>query len=64
MEICGKKYANWLSKLKEKPDNRDKRKYCHFHCDHDHNTEKYRTTKDEIEYLIRQGHLNRFKKKT
>ncbi|XP_058103728.1 uncharacterized protein LOC131247786 [Magnolia sinica] len=39
---------------------RDKRKYCRFHHDHSHNTSDCVDLKDEIETLIRKGHLRRY----
>ncbi|XP_058103413.1 uncharacterized protein LOC131246978 [Magnolia sinica] len=43
-------------------DHRDKCKYCWFHRDHDHNTTNCVDLKDEIETLIRKGHLRRYTK--
>ncbi|XP_058099682.1 uncharacterized protein LOC131244032 [Magnolia sinica] len=40
----------------------DRRKYCRFHRDHSHNTSDCVDLKDEIETLIRKGHLSRYKK--
>ncbi|XP_058068535.1 uncharacterized protein LOC131217612 [Magnolia sinica] len=42
---------------------RDKRKYCRFHRDHCHNTSDRIDLKDEIETLIRNGHLRRYTRK-
>ncbi|XP_058084523.1 uncharacterized protein LOC131232302 [Magnolia sinica] len=43
-------------------DHREKRKYCQFHRDHDHNISDCVDLKDEIETLIRKGHLRRYTK--
>ncbi|XP_058092147.1 uncharacterized protein LOC131238038 [Magnolia sinica] len=39
---------------------RDKRKYCRFYRDRSHNTADCVNLKDEIETLIRKGHLHRY----
>ncbi|KAJ9176291.1 hypothetical protein P3X46_011622 [Hevea brasiliensis] len=39
---------------------RDKKKYCHFHDDYRHTTDECQQLKDEIKKLIRQGNLKRF----
>ncbi|XP_050241026.1 uncharacterized protein LOC126689906 [Quercus robur] len=41
----------------------DKKKYCWFHKDHDHNTEDCRDLKEQIEELIRKGKLQKYVKK-
>ncbi|XP_058084594.1 uncharacterized protein LOC131232387 [Magnolia sinica] len=48
--------------MRADPDHRDKCKYCRFHRDHDHNTADCVDLKDEIEALIRKGHLRRYTK--
>lgn len=63
MEIYDKLYVNWSDKLKGNPDNRYRSKYYRFHRDHGHATESCQILKDEIKYLIRRGHLNKYKKK-
>ena len=39
---------------------RDTTKYCRFHNDYGHDTKECHHLKDEIELLIRQGHLRRY----
>ncbi|XP_059638683.1 uncharacterized protein LOC132280953 [Cornus florida] len=48
------------SKLKSEPSRRPRDKYCRFHRDHGHITEDCIDLKDQIENLIRRGHLRRF----
>ncbi|XP_058084553.1 uncharacterized protein LOC131232336 [Magnolia sinica] len=62
LDIKGHKLLNWLVCMRANPDHRDKRKYCRFHRDHGHNTADYVDLKDEIETLIRKGHLRRYTK--
>ena len=38
----------------------DRKKYCHFHQDHGHDTEDFIQLKDEIETLIRCKYLKKF----
>ncbi|XP_030949183.1 uncharacterized protein LOC115973078 [Quercus lobata] len=62
-QIKDKHYLKWPRQLHSLPNVRDKKKYCHFHKDHDHYIEDYRDLKKQIEELIRKGKLQRFVKK-
>ncbi|XP_058099899.1 uncharacterized protein LOC131244282 [Magnolia sinica] len=62
LDIRGQRLLNEPVCMKTDVENRDKRKYCRFHRDHDHNTSDYVDLKDEIETLIRKGHLCRYTK--
>ncbi|KAL2491928.1 RNA-directed DNA polymerase [Abeliophyllum distichum] len=44
------------------PNRRHERKYCKFHRDHGHDTEDCHQLKEEIERLIKRGHLSKFVK--
>ncbi|XP_058092628.1 uncharacterized protein LOC131239090 [Magnolia sinica] len=46
--------------MKTDANQRDRRKYCYFHCDHGHNTGDCINFKDDIETLIRTGHLRQY----
>ena len=46
--------------MKSDPARRDDTKYCEFHKDHGHRTDDCIQLKNEIEYLIRRGHLSRY----
>ena len=60
MQIKDERALTFPGKLKENPSKRTRDKYCHFHCDHGHNTSKCYDLKQQIEALIRQGKLQRF----
>ncbi|XP_058104886.1 uncharacterized protein LOC131254327 [Magnolia sinica] len=62
LDIRWQKLLNWPVYMKVDPDHRDKRKYCRFHRDHDHNIADSVDLKDEIETLIRKGYLGRYTK--
>ena len=46
--------------MKGDPNKRNKNKYCRFHRDHGHDTDKCYDLKQQIENLIRQGKLRHF----
>ncbi|XP_058080730.1 uncharacterized protein LOC131228909 [Magnolia sinica] len=62
LDIQGQKLLKWPVCMKADPDHRDKCKYCRFYQDHGHNTANCADLKDEIETLIRKGHLRRYTK--
>ncbi|XP_059629700.1 uncharacterized protein LOC132272601 [Cornus florida] len=53
-------YLKWPPKLKSDPATRPRDKYCWFHKDHGHATEDCFDLKDQIETLIRMGHMRKF----
>lgn len=57
LEIKDKNLVKWLERMKSNFIKKDKTKYCRFHRDHGYDTNDYRTLKDEIESLIKRGHL-------
>ncbi|GAV58502.1 hypothetical protein CFOL_v3_02035, partial [Cephalotus follicularis] len=50
----------WPEKLRSPAEKRDIEKYCRYHRDHEHDTEEYRQLKNQIEDLIRRGHLRKY----
>ncbi|XP_075649828.1 uncharacterized protein LOC142620324 [Castanea sativa] len=60
MQIKDDTTLTWPGKLKGDPSKRSRDKYCHFHCDHNHDTSKCYDLKQQIEALIIQGKLERF----
>ena len=60
MEIEKDRDIRWPKPLKADPAKLDKSKYCRFHKDVGHDTDECRQLKDEIEFLIRKGRLNKY----
>ncbi|CAA0810865.1 Unknown protein, partial [Striga hermonthica] len=54
------KDVTWPRSRLEGPTQPKSRRYCRFHKDYDHTTEDCQHLKDEIERLIRAGHLKEF----
>ncbi|GAV78123.1 hypothetical protein CFOL_v3_21591, partial [Cephalotus follicularis] len=50
----------WPEKLRSPAERRDVEKYCRYHRDHGHDTEECRQLKNQIEDLIRRGHLHKY----
>ena len=60
MQIKDKGALMFPGKLKGDPRKRSRDKYCHFHCDHGHDTSDCYNLKQQIEALSRQGKLQGF----
>ncbi|XP_030936754.1 uncharacterized protein LOC115962026 [Quercus lobata] len=60
MQIKDDPSLKWPEKMKGDPNKRNRNKYCHFHRDHGHDTDKCFDLKQQIENLIRQGKLRSF----
>ena len=50
-QIKDEHYLKWPRPLHSSPNVRDKKKYCHFHKDHNHYTKDCRDLKEQIEEL-------------
>ncbi|GAV69984.1 LOW QUALITY PROTEIN: hypothetical protein CFOL_v3_13483, partial [Cephalotus follicularis] len=50
----------WPEKLRTPAENKNVKKYCRYHRDHEHVTEECRQLKNQIEDLIRKGHLRKY----
>ncbi|GAV75884.1 hypothetical protein CFOL_v3_19360, partial [Cephalotus follicularis] len=50
----------WPAPLRSAPEKRDSDKYCRYHRDHGHDTEEYKHLKNQIEDLVRKGHLRKY----
>ena len=59
-EVQHERFLRWPSQMKSNPARKDNTKYCEFHKDHGHRTDDCIQLKNEIEYLIRRGHLGRY----
>ncbi|GAV92751.1 hypothetical protein CFOL_v3_36129, partial [Cephalotus follicularis] len=55
-----KSLFQWPEKLRTPAENRNVEKYCQYHRDHGHDTEECRQLKNQIEDLIRKGHLRKY----
>ncbi|XP_022858555.1 uncharacterized protein LOC111379427 [Olea europaea var. sylvestris] len=55
MEIKDLKELKWPPRMPSLPKNRDRTKYCDFHRDHGHTTERCLALKQQIEVHIRRG---------
>ena len=60
MKINDDPSLKWPEKMKGDPNKRNRNKYCRFHRDHGHDTDKCFDLKQQIENLIRQGKLRNF----
>ncbi|GAV84250.1 hypothetical protein CFOL_v3_27694 [Cephalotus follicularis] len=50
----------WPEKLRTPAENRNVEKYCRYHRDHEYDIEECRQLKNQIEDLIRKGHLRKY----
>ncbi|XP_077242445.1 uncharacterized protein LOC143882958 [Tasmannia lanceolata] len=55
-------FLRWLAKMLSKSNKRDKSKYYRYHKDHGNDTNECRHLKEEIELLIKRGHLRNYVK--
>ncbi|XP_059654529.1 uncharacterized protein LOC132301280 [Cornus florida] len=60
LQIQDEPYLKWPPKLKSDPARRPRDKYCRFYKDHGHATDDCFDLKDQIETLIRRGHMRKF----
>ena len=60
MQVKDDPSLKWLKKMKGDPNKRNRSKYCCFHRDHGHDTDKCFDLKQQVENLIRQGKLKSF----
>ncbi|GAV70266.1 hypothetical protein CFOL_v3_13764 [Cephalotus follicularis] len=50
----------WPEKLRTPAENRSVEKYCRYHREHGHDTEECKQLKNQIEILIRKGHMRKY----
>ena len=60
MQIKDDSSLKWPEKMKRDPNKCNKNKYCRFHRDHGHDTNKCYNLKQQIENFIKQGKLRHF----
>ena len=60
MQIKDDPSLKWLEKMKGDPNKHNRNKYCHFHRDHGHDTDKCFDLNQQIENFIRQRKLRNF----
>ena len=60
MQIKDDPSLKWPEKMKGDPNKRNRSKYCRFHRDHGHDTDKCFDLKQQVENLIKQGKLKSF----
>ena len=63
MQIKDESGLKWPKPLSTSSRECDPKKYCHFHKDHGHYTDKCRDLKEQIEELIQRGKLQKFIKR-
>ncbi|RWW62292.1 hypothetical protein BHE74_00030598 [Ensete ventricosum] len=63
LQIREKRLLKTPNPMKSQAKDRDRRHYCCFHCDYGHDTEECYDLKNQIEDLIRRGHLDRYIRK-
>ncbi|XP_021598823.1 uncharacterized protein LOC110604823 [Manihot esculenta] len=61
--VQDKEFLQWPKPLRAEASRRDPNKYCQFHHTHGHNTNDCYQLINEIERLIKRGHLRNFVKK-
>ncbi|KAK1403967.1 hypothetical protein POM88_003572 [Heracleum sosnowskyi] len=62
MEIAKEEDLRWPKPLRTDMSKRNQNQFCRFHKEVGHDTDDCRQLKDEIEFLIRRGKLNKFTK--
>ncbi|GAA0155894.1 hypothetical protein LIER_13515 [Lithospermum erythrorhizon] len=61
-QVEDKRIFSRPQKIKALPNRTDQKKYCEYHNDHGQDTDECRVLKEEIERLVRRGHLKEFVK--